>query len=47
MDPRLSRRKVLGIDIDIRAHNRMEIETHPMSSRIEMGLKDHPSLRKL
>jgi len=29
-------RKVLGIDIDIRAHNRAAIETHPMSNRIEM-----------
>jgi len=36
MDPRQSRRKVLGIDIDIRAHNKVAIEAHPMSSRIEM-----------
>lgn len=36
MDPRLSRRKVLGIDIDIRAHNRAAIEAHPMASRIQM-----------
>ena len=28
--------KVLGIDIDIRAHNRKEIESHPMMKRIEM-----------
>lgn len=35
-DPRQSRRKVLGIDIDIRAHNRAAIEAHPMSSRIQM-----------
>jgi len=35
-DPSQSRRKVLGIDIDIRAHNRVAIEGHPMSSRIEM-----------
>jgi cephalosporin hydroxylase len=27
---------VLGIDIDIRAHNRIEIEKHPMVKRIEM-----------
>jgi len=27
---------VLGIDIDIRAHNRVEIERHPMSKRIKM-----------
>jgi cephalosporin hydroxylase len=30
------RRKVLGIDIDIRAHNRAAIEAHPMASRIQM-----------
>jgi cephalosporin hydroxylase len=28
--------KVLGIDIDIREHNRKEIEDHPMFKRIEM-----------
>lgn len=28
--------KVLGIDIDIRSHNRKEIENHPMMKRIEM-----------
>jgi cephalosporin hydroxylase len=27
---------VLGLDIDIRAHNRIEIEKHPMSKRIKM-----------
>ena len=27
---------VLGIDIDIRAHNRRAIESHPMSKRIRM-----------
>ena len=36
LDPRHSRRRVIGIDIDIRAHNRHAIETHPMASRIEM-----------
>jgi cephalosporin hydroxylase len=36
LDPKISRRKVLGIDIDIRAHNRAAIEAHPMSSRIQM-----------
>ena len=36
IDPRVSSRKVLGIDIDIRAHNRAAIEAHPMASRIEM-----------
>jgi len=28
--------KVLGIDIDIRQHNRVEIEKHPMAKRISM-----------
>lgn len=36
IDPAQSRRKVLGIDIDIRAHNRAAIDAHPMRSRIEM-----------
>lgn len=36
MDPRQSNRKVIGIDIDIRAHNRAAIEAHPMASRIQM-----------
>ena len=36
IDARISRRKVLGIDIDIRAHNRAAIEAHPMASRIQM-----------
>ena len=36
MDPAKSNRKVLGIDIDLRAHNRAAIEAHPMASRIQM-----------
>lgn len=36
LDPKKSKRKVLGLDIDIRQHNRDAIEAHPMSSRIEM-----------
>nr|WP_310346963.1 cephalosporin hydroxylase family protein [Rhodoferax saidenbachensis] len=36
LDPRKSKRKVLGIDIDIREHNRKAIEAHPMASRIQM-----------
>ena len=36
LDPAKSNRKVLGIDIDIRAHNRAAIEAHPMASRIQM-----------
>ena len=36
LDPKSSKRKVLGIDIDIRVHNRAAIEAHPMASRIQM-----------
>ena len=36
LDPRRSQRKVLGLDIDIRPHNRSAIEAHPMASRIQM-----------
>lgn len=36
VNPRQPKRKVLGVDIDIRAHNRRAIEAHPMGSRIEM-----------
>jgi cephalosporin hydroxylase len=36
LDPKATRRRVLGIDIDIRAHNRTAIEAHPMSHRIDM-----------
>jgi len=36
LNPRESHRKVLGIDIDIRANNRAAIELHPMASRIQM-----------
>ena len=34
LDPRASRRKVVGVDIDIRAHNRAGIEAHPMHHKI-------------
>jgi cephalosporin hydroxylase len=36
LDPRRPRRRVLGLDIDIRAHNRVAIEAHPMANRIDM-----------
>lgn len=36
LDPRKSKRRVLGVDIDIRSHNRAAIEAHPLASRIEM-----------
>ncbi|EGV20691.1 cephalosporin hydroxylase family protein [Thiocapsa marina] len=36
LDPKATRRRVLGLDIDIRAHNRTAIEAHPMAHRIDM-----------
>ena len=36
LDPRNPKRRVVGIDIDIRAHNRAAIEAHPMAPRITM-----------
>lgn len=36
IDPRRSKRLVIGLDIDIREHNRVAIEAHPMASRIKM-----------
>jgi len=36
IDPNKPKRKVLGIDIDIRAHNRAAIEAHPLAPRIMM-----------
>jgi cephalosporin hydroxylase len=36
LDPNRPKRRVLGIDIDIREHNRVAIEAHPMSNRIDM-----------
>lgn len=36
IDPRVSNRRVIGLDIDIRSHNRAAIEAHPMASRISM-----------
>ncbi|MDE2259017.1 MAG: cephalosporin hydroxylase family protein [Betaproteobacteria bacterium] len=35
-DLRVTKRRVLGIDIDIRQHNRVAVEAHPMSHRIDM-----------
>lgn len=35
-DPCQPKRKVIGIDIDIRTHNRQAIENHPLSNRIQM-----------
>ncbi|OFW07753.1 MAG: cephalosporin hydroxylase [Acidobacteria bacterium RIFCSPLOWO2_02_FULL_59_13] len=36
MNPVTSNRKVVGVDIEIRAHSRKAIQSHPMSSRIQM-----------
>ena len=36
LDPTHPKSRVLGIDIDIRDHNRTAIEEHPMANRIEM-----------
>ncbi|WP_299669708.1 cephalosporin hydroxylase family protein [uncultured Ruegeria sp.] len=36
IDPATSKRKVVGIDIDIRSHNEAAIKAHPMASRIDM-----------
>lgn len=36
LDPQKSKRRVLGIDIDIRTHNREAIEAHPMAHKIDM-----------
>jgi cephalosporin hydroxylase len=34
LNPKASRRKVVGVDIDIRAHNRAGIEAHPLHHKI-------------
>lgn len=36
LDPKASKRKVLGLDIDIRSHNREAIESHPLAHKIDM-----------
>jgi len=36
LDVTRPKRRVLGLDIDIRSHNRAAIEAHPMSNRIDM-----------
>lgn len=35
-DPTISHRRVVGVDIDIRAHNRAALDAHPMRSRMEL-----------
>lgn len=36
LDPAVSRRRVLGLDIDIRAHNKAAIVAHPLAHKIDM-----------
>ena len=36
LDPHASRRRVVGVDIDIRSHNRAAIEAHPLAHKITM-----------
>ncbi len=36
LKPTISKRKVLGVDIDIRPHNKIAIEQHPMAHKIDM-----------
>ena len=36
LDPKKSSRRVIGVDIDIRNHNRKAIESHPLSHMISM-----------
>lgn len=36
IDPKQPTRMVLGVDIDIREHNRQAIEAHPIAARIQM-----------
>ena len=35
-DPRSSRRQVVGVDIDIRPHNRAALEQHPLFHKLEL-----------
>jgi len=36
LDPKAPSRRVVGVDVDIRAHNRAAIEAHPIANRIDM-----------
>ena len=36
LDPKAGKRKVVGVDIDIRAHNRSAIDAHPMRHKIDL-----------
>jgi len=44
------KRKVLGIDIDIREHNRLAIESHPLASKIDLiqgSSTDQPTIDRV
>lgn len=36
LEPHVSRRKVVGIDIDIRAHNRAALDAHPLRHKLHL-----------
>ena len=36
LDPRQSSRKVVGVDIDIRPHNRKALDEHPLRFKMEL-----------
>lgn len=36
LDPKNPKRKVIGVDIDIRPHNRKALDNHPMRNRMEL-----------
>ena len=36
LDPHKPKRKVIGVDIDIRAHNREALDNHPLRNRLEL-----------
>jgi cephalosporin hydroxylase len=47
LDPNNPSRRVLGIDIDIRVHNREAIEAHPLAHRIDMIQSSSTSLETI
>ena len=36
LDPKIPKRKIIGVDIDIRSHNREALDKHPMRNRMEL-----------
>lgn len=36
LDPQVPKRKVIGVDIDIRSHNREALDNHPLRNRMEL-----------